>query len=161
MLVSFAAAALQCGVRDEWIGWAFRHQFARLNLVANNSRFLILPQGPYPNVASQGLSLCRQRIQQDWRDRFGFPLLLLETLGDPTRYQGRIYQATNWRFLGLTKGYARTRTGYRHPAHAQEGLRPASATQYARIAVSPRVTSSVSNRSASDAMNGCPHARSA
>jgi len=42
-LVSFSAAALKCAVRDEWVGWAFRHQFDRLNLVANNSRFLILP----------------------------------------------------------------------------------------------------------------------
>jgi len=31
---------------------------------------------------------------------------------DPTRYQGTIYQAANWRLLGLTKGYVRTRAGY-------------------------------------------------
>jgi hypothetical protein len=107
-LLSFSAAALKCAVRDEWIGWTFRHQFDRLNLVANNSRFLILPQWHHQNLASRVLSLCRRRIQQDWRDRFGFPLLLLETFVDPTRYQGTIYQAANWRFLGLTKGYSRT-----------------------------------------------------
>ena len=111
-LVSFSAAALKCAVRDEWVGWTFRHQFDRLNLVANNSRFLILPQCHHQNLASRVLALCRKRIQQDWQDRFGFPLLLLETFVDPTRYQGTIYQAANWRFLGVTKGYARTRTGY-------------------------------------------------
>ncbi len=42
-LVSFSAAALKCSARDQWIGWDFRHQYDRLKLVTNNSRFLILP----------------------------------------------------------------------------------------------------------------------
>ena len=29
--------------RSIWIGWDFRSQYGRLNLIANNSRFLILP----------------------------------------------------------------------------------------------------------------------
>lgn len=111
-LLSFSAAALKCGARDRWIGWAFRHQFDRLNLIANNSRFLILPQCHHRNLASRVLSLCRRRIQADWQARFGYPLLLLETFVDPSRYQGTIYQAANWRFLGYTQGYHRTRTGY-------------------------------------------------
>ena len=89
-LVSVSAAAWKCAVRDEWIGWGFRHQFDRLNLVANNSRFLILPHGHHQNLASRVLSLCRRRIQQDWRERVGFPLLLLETFVDPARDQGTI-----------------------------------------------------------------------
>jgi hypothetical protein len=36
-LLSFSAAALKCGARDRWIGWDFRHQYDRLNLIANNS----------------------------------------------------------------------------------------------------------------------------
>lgn len=116
-LLSFSAAALKCAVRDHWVGWAFRHQFDRLNLVANNSRFLILPHCHHKNLASRVLSLCRRRIQRDWRDRFGYPLLLLETFVDPTRYQGTIYQAANWRFLGLTRGYRRTRSGYSDTLH--------------------------------------------
>ncbi len=42
-LLSFSAAAWKCGVRDRWIGWDFRHRYDRLKLLANNSRFLILP----------------------------------------------------------------------------------------------------------------------
>ncbi len=42
-LLSFSAAALKCSARDRWIGWDFRHQYNRLKLVTNNSRFLILP----------------------------------------------------------------------------------------------------------------------
>ena len=37
-LLSFSSAALKCGARDRWIGWNFRHQYSRLNLLTNNSR---------------------------------------------------------------------------------------------------------------------------
>ena len=111
-LLSFSAAALKCGARDRWIGWDFRHQYDRLNLVANNSRFLILPDHHHKNLASKILSLCRRRIQADWRERFGYPLLLLETFVDPTRFTGTIYQAANWRYVGDTRGYQRIRGGY-------------------------------------------------
>ena len=111
-LLSYSAAALKCGVRDNWIGWGFRHQYARLHLIANNSRFLILPQHHHKNLCSKILSLCKRRIQQDWENRFGYPLLLMETFVDPTRFVGTIYQAANWEFIGKTKGYQRTRNGY-------------------------------------------------
>jgi len=116
-LLSFSAAALKCGVRDRWIGWGFRHQYDRLNLVANNSRFLILPQYHYKNLASKVLSSCKHRIQKDWVDRFGHPLLVLETFVDPSRFIGTIYQAANWEFIGKTRGYQRTRRGYSNTCH--------------------------------------------
>ncbi len=111
-LLVFSAAALKCSVRDHWVGWDFRHQYNRLNLLANNSRFLILPHRHYKNLASKVLSLSRRRIQQDWINRFGHPLLLLETFVDPTRFNGTIYKAANWRFVGYSKGYQRTKNGY-------------------------------------------------
>jgi hypothetical protein len=111
-LLIFSAAALKCGVRDHWIGWDFRHQYDRLNLLANNSRFLILPHNHHKNLASKVLALCQHRIQKDWINRFGHPLLLLETFVDPTRFNGTIYKAANWRFVGYSKGYQRTRSGY-------------------------------------------------
>lgn len=111
-LLVFSAAALKCSVRDHWVGWDFRHQYDRLNLLANNSRFLILPHRHYKNLASKVLSLSRRRIQQDWINRFGHPLLLLETFVDPTRFTGTIYKAANWRFVGYSKGYQRIKNGY-------------------------------------------------
>jgi hypothetical protein len=116
-LLSFSASALKCGVRDDWIGWSFRHQYDRLHLIANNSRFLILPDCHQKNLASLVLSLVQRRIQYDWRKRFGYSVLLLETFVDPTRYQGTIYQASNWKFLGFTKGYKRVRSGYSNTRH--------------------------------------------
>jgi len=111
-LLSFSSSAWKCGVRDRWIGWRFRHQYDRLNLIANNSRFLILPEWHQPNIGSRVLSLCRQRIAADWQTHFGQPLLLLETFVDPTRFHGTVYRAANWPCLGLTQGYRRTRAGY-------------------------------------------------
>ncbi|MEW7976630.1 MAG: Druantia anti-phage system protein DruA [Candidatus Sedimenticola endophacoides] len=36
-LLSISASALKCAARDQWIGWGYRHQYDRLNLVANNN----------------------------------------------------------------------------------------------------------------------------
>jgi hypothetical protein len=70
-LLSFSAAAWKCSARDTWIGWDFRHQYDRLHLVANNSRFLILPEHHVPSLASRVLALCERRLPGDWRERFG------------------------------------------------------------------------------------------
>ena len=101
-LLSFFAAAWKCGARDRWIGWDFRHQYGRLGLIANNSRFLILPEWHYPNLGSKVLALCQRRIAADWQAHFGKPLLLLETFVDPARYHGTVYRAANWLCLGQT-----------------------------------------------------------
>ncbi len=116
--LSISAAALKCGVRDRWIGWDFRSQYGRLKLIANNSRFLILPEWHRPNVGSRVLSLTERRVAVDWPVRFGHPLLLLETFVDPQRFHGGVYRAANWLELGLTQGYRRTRQGYSGEANA-------------------------------------------
>jgi hypothetical protein len=117
-LLSFSAAAWKCAVRDRWIGWSFRHQYDRLKLIANNSRFLILPHWHRPNLGSKALSLCERRLPGDWRERFGHPLVLLETFVDPERFRGTVYRAANWIELGQTKGFRRTRGGYSETANA-------------------------------------------
>ncbi len=113
-LLIFSAAAWKCAVRDRWIGWNFHRQYDydRLKLIANNSRFLILPHWHRPNLGSKILSLCQKRLASDWQERFGHRLLLLETFVDPKRFHGTVYQAANWSYLGLTRGYRRTRQGY-------------------------------------------------
>ena len=117
-LLSFSAAALKCSVRDRWIGWNFHHQYDRLKLVTNNSRFLILPDWHFPNLASRILSLCQKRLQADWQVVFGHPILLIETFVDPQRFRGTIYKAANWIYVGNTKGFHRTRQGYSAKAHS-------------------------------------------
>ncbi len=111
-LLSFSAAALKCSPRDRWIGWDFRHQYDRLKLVTNNSRFLILPDWHFPNLASRILSLCQKRLPTDWLAVFAHPVELLETFVDPQRFRGTIYEAANWIYVGDTKGFHRIRQGY-------------------------------------------------
>lgn len=111
-VLSFSAAALKCAARDAWIGWDFRIQYGRLHLIANNSRFLILPDSHYPNLASRILALCERRLLRDWPERFGYPLLLLETFVDPRYFEGTLYRAANWQEVGDTRGFRRTRSGY-------------------------------------------------
>jgi hypothetical protein len=117
-LMSFSAAALKCSARDQWIGWDFRHQYDRLKLVTNNSRFLILPDYHFPNLASRILSLCQKRLPTDWQAVFGHPVVLLETFVDPQRFKGTIYKAANWIYVGNTKGFQRARQGYSTNAHS-------------------------------------------
>ena len=105
--LSLSAAALKCGVRDRWIGWDFRSQYGRLKLIANHSRFLILPDGRWPNGGSRVLSLTERRVVGDWQARFGHPLLLLETLVDPRRFHGGVYRAANWLELGAIAAFDR------------------------------------------------------
>ena len=111
-LLSFSAAALKCSARDRWIGWDFRHSYGRLKLLANNSRFLILPDWHVPNLGSRILSVCQKRLLADWQARFGHRLLLLETFVDPQRFRGTLYKAANWIYVGNSKGFYRTRQGY-------------------------------------------------
>ena len=117
-LLSFSAAALKCSARDRWIGWDFRHQYNRLKLLTNNSRFLILPDWHFPNLASRILSLSQKRLAADWQMTFGHPLLLLETFVDPKRFRGTIYKAANWIYVGKTKGFHRTKKGYSKTAQS-------------------------------------------
>ena len=111
-LLSFSASALKCAARDRWIGWDLRHQYDRLKLIVNNSRFLILPGWHIPNVGSRILALCQRRLDPDWQKTFGHPVVLLETFVDPHRFRGTIYRAANWLYVGNTKGFRRIRHGY-------------------------------------------------
>ncbi len=62
-----------------WIGWTVEQQLARRKFVVQNSRYLLLVErGRYPNLASRVLSLCTQRLSQDWHAAFGYPVVAVE-----------------------------------------------------------------------------------
>lgn len=110
-LLIFSAAALKLAARDQWIGWSYRQQYARLQLLANNTRFCVLPAFQLPNVASRTLALCERRLSRDWNDTYGHPIVLLETFVDGRR-QGTLYRAANWTYIGQTRGFRRIPGGY-------------------------------------------------
>jgi hypothetical protein len=108
----FGAAAWQCSPRDQWIGWSAEKRAQNLPLVANNSRFLILPWIRSPQLANHILCLIAQRVSADWQSRYGHPIDLLETFVQQDRFRGTCYQAANWVRVGQTTG--RTRQSQRH-----------------------------------------------
>jgi hypothetical protein len=106
-LLGWQAAALKSAARDAWIGWPRVLHYQRLHLLANNARFLILPDAHLPNLASRVLALNLRRLSEDWRQIHGHPLLLAETFVDTARFTGACYRAANWQALGNTRGFAR------------------------------------------------------
>jgi hypothetical protein len=115
-LMGWTTAAFKCGPRDRWIGWTASQQWRRLRFVANNARFLVLPEGRRPNLASQVLAANLRRLSGDWQAIFGRPILLAETFVDP-RFAGTCYLAAGWQELGRTRGYRRN--GGRYYYHGQ------------------------------------------
>ena len=111
-LLGWASPALKCASRDAWIGWSPTLQWQRLALIANNSRFLILPGVRVKNLASRILGLNLARLSQDWLDMHGHRLLLAETFIDPARFAGTCYRAANWIELGSTRGFAKSNATY-------------------------------------------------
>ena len=107
-LVGWQAGAFKLRPRDEWIGWLPEQQFRRLHLIANNSRFVILPEAQGTmNLASRVLGQSVHRLSGDLRKIHGHPALLAETFIDPSRFTGACYRAANWQALGRTKGFSR------------------------------------------------------
>jgi hypothetical protein len=102
--LGFASAAWQLKARDRWIGWDQRGRKDNLHLIANNSRFLILPWIKSYNLASKVLSLCAARIRDDYDNRYGYRPVLLETFVECGRFHGTSYKAANWHLIGQTKG---------------------------------------------------------
>jgi hypothetical protein len=107
-LLTFSAPALHLKARERWIGWSPRQRARRLGLVVNNSRFLVLPQRQrYPNLASRVLGLTLRRLSADWQERWGHPVLVVESFVDESHYRGTCYRACGFEAVGLTEGFGR------------------------------------------------------
>src|SRR5207247_2596951 len=72
--VLFGAAAWQCAARDHYIGWHSWVRAQNLHLIANNTRFLILPWVRVAHLASHVLGRIAQRIGGDWQAKYGHPI---------------------------------------------------------------------------------------
>lgn len=130
-LLMFNSAAYHLKPRDRWLRWVGAQVAQRRHLLAQNSRFLVLAApGRWPNLASRVLKLVCQRLPDDWREHFGYPVLAVETFVDPQQFRGTCYKAAGWEPLGPTKGLGRNWQDYytdcRHPKELW--VRPLSAT---------------------------------
>jgi len=103
----FGAPALQLASRDRWIGWTREQRQSYLHVVVGMSRFLIRPGVVCSNLASKVLSLCMERIGDDFEKRYAYRPLLIESFVDTSQYSGASYKAANWLEVGKTKGRGR------------------------------------------------------
>ena len=102
-LLMFNSAAYHLKPRDQWLHWVGPQVAQRRHLIAQNSRFLVLAApGKWPNLASRVLKLAGARLPRDWQERFGCPVLGLETFVDPQRFRGTCYKAAGWEPLART-----------------------------------------------------------
>jgi len=115
----WSSPAWKMAARDQWIGWNQEQRAQNLQLVVNNSRFLILPWVRVRGLASKILGQCARQLPGDWELRYAYRPLLLETLVDARRFRGTCYRAANWIRIGQTQG--RGRMDSKHRAH---GLAP-------------------------------------
>jgi hypothetical protein len=70
-------------------------------------RFLIPPWVRVPHLASHLLALAVRQLPADWQRKYGFPIYLLETFVDKSRFSGTCYRAANWLPVGETTGRSR------------------------------------------------------
>lgn len=103
----FGAAAWKCQARDQFIGWSGEQQKRNLELLANNTRFLILPSVRVPHLASWVLGRVSRRLSRDWQAKYGHPIVALETFVERERFRGTAYRAANWLAVGATTGRTR------------------------------------------------------
>jgi len=105
--VLFGSAAWKTLPRDTFIGWNHGVREKNVNKITNNTRFLILPWVRVSYLASHILGRISRRITEDWINKYGHPIYLLETFVDRSRFKGTCYKAANWILAGQTKGRTR------------------------------------------------------
>jgi len=102
--LGFGAAAWKVAPRDRFIGWNDEQRHRHLHLVVNNARFLIVPWVTSPNLASYILGRIVKQLPEDWKSRYGYQPVLLETFVQRDRFRGTCYRAANWLHVGQTQG---------------------------------------------------------
>lgn len=112
--LAWASPVWKIKFRDQFIGWDEPAKRKNLHLIANNTRFLILPWIRIKFLASKLLALSIRCLQNDWLNTYGHPIYLLETFVDNSRFNGTCYQASNWIYVGQTKGNAKRGNAYHY-----------------------------------------------
>jgi len=118
----WTSAAWKMAARDGWIGWNAQQRRRNLQLIVNQSRFLILPWIRIRGLASTILSLSARQLPGDWEKRFGYRPVLLETLVEAERFRGTCYRAANWIGLGRTQGRGRMDRNHALHDHAPKDI---------------------------------------
>jgi Druantia protein DruA len=108
----FSSAAWKAAARDQWLGWTSEQRRRRLELLTNNTRFLLLPWVVgVRHLSSHLLGQVTARLSADWQRKYGPPIYLVESFVEQPRFAGACYQAAGWISVGLTTGRTRNDDG--------------------------------------------------
>ena len=107
-LLGFSAAAWKTAPRDKFIEWSLKQRQENLHLIVNNARFLILPWINSQNLASKILGMAATQLPHDWKQKYNYKPVLLETFVEIPRFSGHCYKAANWIKVGRTQGRGRS-----------------------------------------------------
>lgn len=113
--LGFGAAAWRVLDRDDFIGWNDAQRVARLHLIVNNARFLIMPAVRVQFLASSLLAQAARQLPRDWQAVYGYRPLLLESFVECDRFSGTAYRAANWLFVGETTGRGKLDRDHKTP----------------------------------------------
>jgi len=102
--LAWSSAPRHIGCRDRFIGWSAHSRKAHIDLLAYNTRFLILPWVQVRCMASHILARMAKMVCNDWQAIYRHPIYYLETFVDKQRFAGTCYKAANWIYLGDTTG---------------------------------------------------------
>jgi hypothetical protein len=112
----FGSAAWKAAARDQWLGWSSQQRRSQLELITNNTRFLILPWVRVRHLASYLLGQITARLSADWQRKYRHPIYLVESFVEQPRFAGTCYRAAGWIPVGLTTGRTRNHDGLKPKA---------------------------------------------
>ena len=138
-VATWSAAAFHLKDRDQFIGWSPEQCRRRRALLANNSRLLVMPDCHSPNLISRFMKLMLGRLSEDWHQRWGHPIALVETFVDPRHYTGTAYKVSGWCHLGKTAGWKRDADDFyeKHDAPKQIWVRELAKKACVKLRASP------------------------
>lgn len=124
-VATWSAASFHIKARDQFIGWTSEQCRRRRPLIANNARLLVLEGCHTANLVSKFMKLMLARLSQDWQERWGHPLAMVESFVDPQFYRGTAYKVSGWSHLGRTAGWKRDAADFylKHDAPKQIWVR--------------------------------------
>lgn len=104
--IGIGAAALALAPRERWIGWDRAQREAQRHRIVGLNRFLIRPGVHCRYLASHVLGRLLRRLGADFEACYGYRPWLVETFVDPS-HTGVSLRASNWQYLGTTRGRGR------------------------------------------------------
>ena len=111
-LPGWSSGVCKVKARERWLGWLPERQFRRLHLIADNTRFPVLPDLRVLNLTRGSWVLSARHLSSDMEALRGHSVLLAETFVDPTKFAGTCCRTAGWKEIGETRGFGQDSDGW-------------------------------------------------